>query len=44
MAQKLPVNGPTLFKASEEKLQEIYGLIGSNIGPFHSLTISDRYI
>ena len=29
MAQKLSVNGPALFKASEEKLQEIYGPIGS---------------
>ena len=28
MAQKLPVNGSALFKASEEKLQEAYGLIG----------------
>ena len=29
MAQKLPINGPALFKASEEKLQEVYGLNGS---------------
>ena len=29
IAQKLPVNGPALFKASGEKIQEAYGLIGS---------------
>lgn len=29
MAQKFPANGPALFKASEEKLQEIFGPIGS---------------
>ena len=29
MARRLPVNGPALFKASEEKLQEVYGLVGS---------------
>lgn len=29
MAQKLPVNGPALFKASKEKLQEVYGLNAS---------------